>query len=462
MRCATCGLAALVLLIISQQLIAKGPSPASLPVTALADYVKQPDPSYSWTKRHGGKLGAGTFAELTLTSQTWQGIVWRHQLFVYRPAKVTNDSALLLISGSDWRDELAQPPVEDDYQLPTEAQVLARLADQMQSVVAVVCQVPEQPIFDGKHEDQIISYTFAKYYETDDANWPLLLPMVKAAVRAMDAVQEFSAQQWQQPVTSFLVSGASKRGWTTWLTAAADPRVAALAPMVINMLNMEPHMKLQEASFGGYSEEIHDYTERGLHKLMASERGRALRTIVDPYSYLDEIRQPKLIILGTNDRYWPVDSLNLYWDALEGEKYVLYVPNNGHDLQDYPRILGTVMALQQSVVAKAPLPKLEWKFEGDAKAIELKLQSDRAPTQVAAWTATSKSRDFRDAGWSSQVVAPQDGSKSEYAFSVSRPEFGYKACFLELTYPGKTLPFYLSSGLRVVAAAGESDEALGE
>jgi PhoPQ-activated pathogenicity-related protein len=233
--------------------------------------------------------------------------------------------------------------------------------------------------------------------------------------------------------------------------------------MVINMLNMEPHMKLQKASFGGYSEEIHDYTERGLHKLMASERGRALRTIVDPYSYLDDIRQPKLIILGTNDRYWPVDSLNLYWDALEGEKYVLYVPNNGHGLQDYPRILGTVMALQQSVVAKVPLPKLGWKFEGDAKAIELKLQSDRAPTQVAAWTATSKSRDFRDASWSSQVVAPQDnGGKNEYAFSVSRPELGYKACFLELTYPGKTLPFYLSSGLRVVAAAGESDEALGE
>ena len=37
--------------------------------------------------RQRGKQGAGDFAELILTSQTWHDIVWKHQLFLYRPAK---------------------------------------------------------------------------------------------------------------------------------------------------------------------------------------------------------------------------------------------------------------------------------------------------------------------------------------------------------------------------------------
>jgi PhoPQ-activated pathogenicity-related protein len=376
---------------------AKDTSVKTGPAPALEQYVAKPDSSYGWKKRREGKLGAGTFVELTLTSQTWRDIPWKHQLFIYRPSSVeTNAQAMLLIAGGSWNDSLAEPPAPGNDRMPGEATVVANLAEIMRAPVAVLMQVPEQPLFGGKKEDEIISYTFDEYMKSGDAEWPLLLPMVKSAVRAMDAVQEFSKAEWQLDVKNFLLTGASKRGWTTWLTAAVDPRVNALAPMVINMLNMRKHMDLQKESFGGYSEQIADYTEKGLQDVQDTPRAVNLRAIVDPYSYRDQLPQPKLVILGTNDRYWPVDAANLYWDSLEGEKYILYVPNNGHGIRDYARVLGSVLALYQHVAEKKPLPKLTWGFSDLGDTLRLELTSDIPPQSVTAWTASAKTRDFRE------------------------------------------------------------------
>ena len=39
-------------------------------------------------------------------------------------------------------------------------------------------------------------------------------------------------------VDEFTVTGASKRGWTTWTIGAVDKRVKAMAPLVLDCLNM--------------------------------------------------------------------------------------------------------------------------------------------------------------------------------------------------------------------------------
>jgi PhoPQ-activated pathogenicity-related protein len=236
-----------------KRLSAKPAAAARETAPALQEYVSRPDSSYAWTVRTRGKLGSGSYAELILRSQTWHDIVWKHQLFVYRPAKVKESAqALLLIDGGSWKDELeAKPDPSKPEQPPEKAMIFATLADMVQAPVAILRQVPQQPIFDGRKEDQIIALTFANYLKTGESDWPLLLPMVKSAVRAMDTVQELAKQEWQMDIEHFMVTGASKRGWTTWLTAASDPRVNALAPIVINMLNMAEHDKLQVESLGG-------------------------------------------------------------------------------------------------------------------------------------------------------------------------------------------------------------------
>ena len=321
------------------------------------------------------------------------------------------------------------------------------MAERLKTPVVVLRHVPQQPIFDGKHEDAIIAYTFEQYLKTGDAEWPLLLPMVKSAVRGMDAAREFARQEWSLDLQRFTVTGASKRGWTTWLTAAVDPRVNALAPMVIDMLNMGPQMDHQEAVWGAPSHMIHDYTERGLHRHLRTAPGQALQQIVDPYQYRGQLTQPKLILLGTNDPYWPLDALNLYWPDLTGEKYILYVPNNGHGLRDYGRVFGSLNALHQHAVNGFQLPKLSWTFERQNDKLRLQVRSEPAARQIVAWVATAPTQDFRQAKWNSAPTRT-DGPAAIYELPV--PATGFAAVFGEAEYDLDGLPYYFSTNVRIV------------
>ena len=79
-------------------------------------------------------------------------------------------------------------------------------------------------------------------------------------------------------------------------------------------------------------------------------------------------------INGSNDPYWATDALNLYWDDLKGDKWILYVPNAGHNLQqktakgpDYSRVIGGVAAFVRHQVSGRPLPRhlpAEMRFPG--------------------------------------------------------------------------------------------------
>ena len=432
---------------------AKGADPAS----ALRRYVEAADDSYQWVTRGEADLLGGRYAELTLTSQTWQGIRWRHRLFVFKPAVVRHpEQALMMITGGSWHDRDAEPLGDTPLEVPGKAQALALLATRLGSPLVVIAHVPFQPMFDGMHEDRIIAYTFQRYLETGDDTWPLLLPMVKTAVRAMDAAQAFAAEEWQVPIKRFMVTGASKRGWTTWLTAAVDQRVNALAPMVIDVLNMAPQMQHQLDVWGKYSHKISDYTERGLPEMISKPEGEALRRIVDPYAYRQAITQPKLIMIGTNDQYWTIDALNLYWQDLADDKHILYVPNTGHGLNDMGRVMGALTALHQRAVGRLALPQLRWAYTDADSAVGLDLRSDVKPVSAAVWVATAPKRDFREATWQRR---PMEATADGYRYQLEVPAEGFAAFFGEAKYEQAVgsvetaVPYYLSTTVRVVGAS---------
>ncbi len=423
------------------------------PSTALKDYLQRPDASYRWEQTRSGKLRGTRFAELLLVSQTWREIPWKHQLFVIKPRRLkdVNGHALLVIDGGRWRAEYEQPRNEAD--LPKRALLFARMAKLLRTPVAVLRQVPHQPMFGGLTEDRIIAHSFDRYLRSGDPEWPLLLPMTKSATKAMDAVQEFAAAEWALPLNSFTVVGGSKRGWTTWLVGAADPRVKAIAPVVIDMLKLESQMDHQRNVWGAVSEKISPYSDIDLPDRLATPGGRALQQIVDPFSYRAQLTQPKLIVLGTNDAYWPLDALNLYWNELVGPKYVLYVPNDGHSISDYRRLLGSVAALHRHTANAQSLPEVNWRFGEPDQRLVLEFSADVKPRRAYAWVAYAPSRDFRQANWSAQRLRRNSNG---YRFEIERPREGYAAVFGEAVFGKWRKAYYLSSNVRIVDHNGSA------
>jgi len=292
-----CTLATAITVGVVVQLVNAEAGEAPNPREALQAYVSASDESYAWVKRQKGQFAGCDYVELRLTSQTWRGIPWKHRLFLVKPSKPRtpptpgSGQALILIGGGRWRDRYDQPVEEKQpTAIPKEVGIVAAVPNRLRSPVVVLMHVPFQPIFQGKVEDQIIAHTFDEYLATRDPTWSLLLPMVKSAVRAMDAAQAYAEKHWKLKIEHFTVTGASKRGWTTWLTAAVDLRVNAIAPMVIDMLNIGSQMKHQVEVWGGFSDMIHDYTDRNLQEKLDSPEGRLLQLIIDPYHYRQSIR----------------------------------------------------------------------------------------------------------------------------------------------------------------------------
>jgi len=231
----------------------------------LEEYVGRPEPAFAWKLREKQESDQGTIYDLHLVSQTWQNIKWEHQLQVYQPKGVTPNSKMLLWNTGGRAN-------------PGNIALGMELARKAKAPCAFLYGVPNQPLLGDKKEDGLIALSFVLYLQTQDENWPLLFPMVKSVVKAMDALQAFTKEEWKHPVEKFIVAGGSKRGWTSWLSAAADERVAAICPCVIDTLNMPEQMPHQLKSFGKYSVMINDYTSTGLVPMPSSPGSRTATT----------------------------------------------------------------------------------------------------------------------------------------------------------------------------------------
>jgi PhoPQ-activated pathogenicity-related protein len=419
-------------------------------LTPLDRYVAAPDPHYKYDLVTTVPGQGYTSYIIDLTSQQWRTEaevnrpVWKHWLTIVRPDDVKTSTGLLFITGGSV-DQKAPGAASRDF---------VDTAMTSHSVVAELRGIPNEPLIfsDDKRtrtEDQIIAYTYVKFLKTGDETWPLRLPMTKAAVRAMDTVTAFcaTAAGGNTKVENFVVAGASKRGWTTWTTAAADQRVVAIVPMVIDVLNQVKSFEHHYQAYGFYSPAVKDYQEMGLMNVSGTPEYQALMKLDDPYSYRDRFSMPKLVINSAGDQYFLPDSSQFYFDALPGEKYLRYVPNTNHSLNADAR--ESLVAFYDAVLRGQARPKFSWKFEKNG---DIRVTTATRPTEVKLWAATNPNkRDFRlesiGQAYQSTVL---EAKERVYVGRAEKPAQGWTAYFVELTYPsGGKYPFKFTTPVRV-------------
>lgn len=399
------------------------------PANALQHYLHNGDSTFHWEVRDSFESKGIKGYDLLLTSQRWRQYTWRHQLTILTPSEIKFDGALLFITGGHNTDGEPNWTGQDNPLV----QRLGVLAETNKAIVAIIRQVPNEPLFDSLVEDQIISYTLHQFKKEGDYSWPLLFPMVKSAVRAMDAVEEFASGELHHPVTRFVLSGASKRGWTTWLTGASDPRVAAIGPMVIDILNMPVNLAHQMKAYGGYSVEIQDYVNLGIVQGIRTQSGKALVAMIDPYSYRRKLSMPKMLFMGTNDPYWVIDNVKNYLPAIPGDNLLHYVPNAGHDLGDGKSAFRALGAFVGITLAKGKYPTCAWKTKENRKGVRLTVDATKEIlTGVVLWYADSRDEDFRNDKWYSKDLGIRN--RSEIKVYEHFPASGYRAFYLDLKY----------------------------
>ncbi|XP_041363192.1 autocrine proliferation repressor protein A-like [Gigantopelta aegis] len=429
--------------------------------SALSDYVFRPDPHYKYEILRKTRGEGYTHYVINMTSQKWLSdkisnhAIWWHYLSMVVPDKLKypNDCFLFIDGGSNHKS----PPNETTRSTV----VITMLAISTGMITGNLHTVPNEPIsfvedptHKSRKEDLIIAWTWKTFVDNNHTvpEYLLRFPMTKAVVRAMDTLAEVAGKlNVTNKLDRFYLSGASKRGWTTWTAGAVDPRVKGIVPVVMDLLHMVKNLHHQFRAYGGWTFAFKAYYELNFTQLLDNPRTQLMADYVDPISFKDTLTMPKLIISATGDEFFLLDDSHYYYNDLIGPKYLKILPNAEHSCIGHTvDIFFTIRSFILSIATAAPLPELTWKREITPFGGRITVFSNIAPLKVNAvyaHTLDGLRRDFRlfvggpdgkpyphPVLWYERKV--QSLGNNSYMIEFEAPQNGWLAFLIQVAYPG--------------------------
>jgi PhoPQ-activated pathogenicity-related protein len=265
----------------------------------------------------------------------------------------------------------------------------------------------------------------------------------------MDVVQEINDSNGQE-VDGFFVAGASKRGWTTWDVAAVDDRVVGISPVVIDMLNLVPSFQHHWQCYGEWAPAIDPYKNRGIMNWINTDEFMNMLKLIEPYQLLDRLTMPKLLINATCDEFFVTDSWKFYWNDLEGDSYLQYVPNVGHGLHG-SYLPENLVSFYRYTMTDTKIPDFQWNISNDTFYVTVEPGSEY---QIRLWEAVNEhARDFKlyvvgEDAW--QMKAIDVAESGSYVIPVPAPENGFRGALVEIVFnPDSDFPLTLTTGTLV-------------
>jgi PhoPQ-activated pathogenicity-related protein len=379
-----------------------------------------------------------------MTSQSWSPDKmvspgqWQHDVDIYIPESPESHRAVVVVNnGTNYDSTHLKISKPSDFSEET----LAAIARETKTIVISVSNIPNQYLTylnDNKplKEDDSVARSWTLFMDAPQQRdlIPLHIPMATSVSQAMRvAKQELKA--WN--INKFIVTGVSKRGWTTWLTAISDPDVEAIIPVAIDLLDTSSSLEHMYRSYGGnWPVAFYPYYQRGVDKLINTANFSKLMEIEDPLQYMNSIYQsrlaiPKYIINASGDDFYVPDNTRFYYDKLPGEKSLRIAPNTDH--------YGIKKFTEQSIVSfvnrfqdKKALPQLKSIVHDNTLAVTF----SEKPVKIIRWTATNtEARDFRYACGIKYIPSSLDhisDNKIEVPLDYTSP--GWEATYIEATF----------------------------
>ena len=187
--------------------------------------------------------------------------------------------------------------------------------------------------------------------------------MAKAVFQCMKTAQEFVNNQLEiAEVDNWIVTGASKRGWTTWMTGVTEcsncVNVAAIIPLVPIEPNLLEGVHTQWKSYGGWTFAFNSYTDAGIMQWLDDDIFAKMTTFLDPLNYADRLAKiPKYIMLSSDDEFMMFDWTSAYFDKFlsMGETKLLISPNSEHSLATaIPNVISSASSFARSIASGLP------------------------------------------------------------------------------------------------------------
>jgi PhoPQ-activated pathogenicity-related protein len=380
----------------------------------------------------------------TSTSDVIKPNVWKHEIDIFVPKENPNvDTAALYITGGYTSSKIIRNNAPD--------KLISQLIQH--NIVIVLKDDPNQYLTINNKllkEDEIIAFTWNRFIHNSKLSYyPLHIPMAIAAQQAMTVAQNILRQHHHIRINHFVVMGASKRGWATWMTALLDPRVIAMIPIVVDVLNLEkqiPHIYKVYAQhwpialndyylqhFPEYANPSNTFFSNYL-KLLQLEDPFTYFTVAPYQKKLAEMS--KYIINASGDDFFPPDSSQYYYPALPEKKLLFYLPNSGHYIEYSPsvsQLASSLSAFYKRIISHQVLPVIIWNRETTGK---LKIHYSEKPSKIIMWSAENPiTRDFRYscAIHYRPMEVKADGQETELTIPNSKQ--GWKASYVELDFP---------------------------
>merc|ERR1712137_929223 len=376
------------------------------------------------------------------------GSIWTHQVLAVVPKKlkVTNKAIIYITGGCNENPDVPKATDEEPLAMDAVGSDIGAIGVVLYQIPNCHMVYPSDPTGRGRSEDAMIAWAWNMYMQTGDPEWLPRLPMVKAAMAAMRAVEEYTAQAGIAEIDGWLVAGASKRGWTTWMVGAVNcpscPRVEAIAPVVPIVPNLQVGVHHMWRAFGGFTFAFSDYTDVNFTTQIDSPQTAELFKVVDPIHYVDRLAKlPKVVLVSSGDEFMMFEWTKNWLDTFKGETHVYIADNAEHSYATgIAGLLRTLSAFSNSVFLNGTRPCFDSELDTDNGAITVRVPEEQNLVKVVlrhAKTLSDKRRDFRLA---TAALTRNDGS-----FYCKLPTIGPVSmdgsdiCFQPIIWIGKTL-----------------------